>query len=247
MLIEKGVKDVPRSRIFKGRPVILKLQVPTRDVNELYEWSFNKRGKPPADDGNFTTLSEIVLTEVTTIKEEVSGGVGQTPGVIAAILQMWYLSPITITVTGKSYMGMFVPTSLGVGGSKVGVDSDIEQLLDFRSSINSFFHQTTFPKDMRFKLIYGNSAQDAGGTVASQSFIGYIDALSIDEGDDKPGLRDYSFKFIGEESSHYSILRGQQEYANDAKDLRKKTIQGAGPSVPYKSNTESPFGENPVA
>jgi len=216
-----SAKNVSKSRIFKNRPVTIKLQLAEADATPLIT-SGGLPDKPENWDGDYYTLDSVDLTEVSSIKEQVSGGVGQSKGVITAVLQMWYLSPVTITITGRSYMGAFN------NDNTVGIDSDADSLLTFRDAINSYFYQTGTASNMRFKLIYGavSNLTSANRPASLQSFVGFIDDISIDESEDRPYMRDYSVRFIGEDETRTSVIEGARQCATDLSSHKAVKAEG---------------------
>jgi len=179
-------REASRSTLFRRRRVIFALQ-------EL-------------QNGSFATTQSVELSEITNVKERAVGGTGVAKGSIAAVLQAWYISPITIEITGKSYMGTFSDSKF----NEISVDNDIESLLRIRDRINNIFLQTNEVKDFRILLLYGLSQN--GDSVAdrgvSQALVGFFDEISTDEADDRPYIKTYTIRFTGELLPDVSVFNG---------------------------------------
>ena len=145
LIPENGApRSIHRNKLYRERPVTIELQ----QTIASYASRPGTLGYVILSD--FTT----VLTEVNSFKTQVQGGVGQSKGVIAPILQMWYLGPVSVTITGKSFMGAYADPN-GQGLNLVGVDNDVASLIRLRDKINEAFIRTGITTDYRIRIIWG--------------------------------------------------------------------------------------------
>jgi hypothetical protein len=177
---------------------------------------------------DFTT----VLTEVNSFKTQVQGGVGQSKGVIAPILQMWYLGPVSVTITGKSFMGAYADPN-GQGLNLVGVDNDVASLIRLRDKINEAFIRTGITTDYRIRIIWGAIGKRDEVSLkesTQQIFVGYIDQIGIDESESQPYAFDYNVQFVGVPESQDTILRARLMAERDI-TATKKVVAAQGSAI----------------
>ena len=215
LIEDKGrPRKINRNKLYRERPVKIELQ----QTVASYESRLGATG--------YVTLSDftVELTQVTSIKTQVQGGVGQSRGVIAPILQMWYLGPISVSIMGRSFMGAYADLT-GQGLNLVGVDDDAARLIRLRDKINATFATTGSVGDFRIRLTWGraNSIESSTSLKDSteQTFVGYIDQVSIEETEGSPYIFDYTIQFIGVSESQDNVLRGHLMAKSD------KTVVGS--------------------
>lgn len=174
------------------------------------------------------TLRKVVidLTEVATISISSAGSTAVANGVISNILQPWYFGPVVIEMTGKSYMGAFANDSLNVA-----VDNDITQLLLLRQFVNeAFLLARSTLKDLQARIFIGKPGQSNLGL--DTEFIGFVDDLRIDEGEDAPYIQTYQIKFTGEISSAVMLSRGEEGARFDKKSIQQPQTASVATTKP---------------
>lgn len=147
--------------------------------------------------GEIPKPTTVTLTEVRRILQVYTGEAGITKGVIAPVIQMWYMGPIAVDIEGRSYMGAFQDYDY----NRMMADSDIERLLEFQDKINQAFLTTTEVNRLSVELSYGNSSAASDGDKIGRgtniTLVGVIGSISIEETDSAAHFRQYSIKYHG--------------------------------------------------
>jgi len=168
----------------------------------------------PIGGGSIIPIASVSLTEVQSVNQTFEGQTGVTKGVTTPIIQMWYMGPIGVIISGRSFVGSFEDYNY----NKVMADTDIEKLLVFRDKINETFLRSDEVNELRVKLEYGQSNVSDGnllGRAVAQTLMGAIGNIDIKEADDKAFFRPYEIKFTGNFASDANVSNGATRSKSD--------------------------------
>jgi len=166
-------------------------------------------------------LPPFDLTEVTSVSIDTMGSVIVLPGAVAAVLQSWYFRPMTIDISGKSYIGAFSNFG-GLSNPNIANDNDVEKLLKLRGLVNSLFVTPGLQTNNFGVILRYDDPDDRNNINVSQEYLGFIDDITVDESDSEPFMKTYSVKFIGELKQSFDIQSGKK---NSQKDKNTTTKQ----------------------
>ncbi len=157
------------------------------------------------------------LTEVNMIEFDSVSSTAVGNGAVISVLQPWYFQPITINITGRSYIGAFDQGPVGIEGTDIASDRDIEKIIELRQIVNGkFFNSFASVKDLFFQLTY-DDPNDTENISASQVFIGFFNQIRYSENDKDPYVKGYTLRFIGEDEKLLSLLNGTNKSKEDIK------------------------------
>lgn len=175
-------------------------------------------------------VNDVQLTEVTSIEQEITGQVGIMQGVVTSVVQGWYLAPVTVTISGRSYIGAYKRSQY----NESFVDHDIEQLLSLRQNINDYFLTTNgdswSPTTSRLyvQLIYGDTqagmhSSDRG---VLQQLQGFIADMRFQDDETVPYMRTYTIRFVGNTAPNAAAAAGNEDQDKDA--AAREAAEGRG-------------------
>lgn len=189
---------IPRNPIYRPRRVQIKLFTKPVSLSRQPDLVFD--------------LTEVNMIEFDSVSTTAVGN-----GAVISVLQPWYFQPITINITGRSYIGAFDQGPVGIEGTDIASDRDIEKIIELRQIVNEkFFNSFASVKDLRFQLTY-DDPNDTENISASQVFIGFFNQIRYGENDKDPYIKGYTLRFIGEDEKLLSLLNGTNKSKEDIK------------------------------
>lgn len=161
----------------------------------------------------------IELAEVNDVNVNSASETAIATAVIAPIIQPWYFKPFTIEINGKSYIGAFDSKFLPLN---IATDDDVNQLIKLRTVINQRFNTTGIVNNIELLITYDDPEVGGDNNLhISQTFKAVYNGLNIKEDENKPYLKHYNIKFIGQLTSVANITQGSNEAQEDEEGVEQ--------------------------
>lgn len=251
----KGSEEIPRNTLY--RPRIISLELITglfappkikKAVKSRPAFTTSSGLKIPSGLATLLKLTrpqplnkKVELTEVASVRFNTIGGVSVAMGAIAPVLQPWYFQPITIEITGKSYMGAFKNTSLSIS-----VDDDVKRLMEMRTFVNMAFN-SAFSTISGLQTLLTIGEPEKGDIGTNQKFTGFISELQIEEDEENPYMQKYIIKYIGDLADLVNLRKGAEavnvEWKKRIKEADTSSIKNTKPKAKPQGNTLPSVGE----
>jgi len=149
--------------------------------------------------------STLDLVGPTSIDINYVADVATESGLYTNFYQPWFIKPVTITISGTSYIGAYSGLSRS--------DKDVKGILTkFRRSQNDFGDLDGSPGNAARLLL-----ELTGMPRGLSRFLGFMTSFNVKENIDKAYLLGYTMTFIGKDSDNVSVGTGKQkgQQAND--------------------------------
>jgi hypothetical protein len=126
-------------------------------------------------------VNQIELIGTNRIRITYESGIAVESGLVVAFIQPWYIKPVSIEISGHSYLGAFQYIS-----------KDDKQIEDIYNLYLNSLKEIEFTKEKR---VFGiEIANNPSGT---DRFIGYITKFFFTESIENPYLLNYELNFVG--------------------------------------------------
>jgi len=189
LTLEKVTKDGSSQATTASQPRFISQFIPNSGV----------LGGIVANLGKSPVEATLDLVGPVSIDINHSAAVAAEPGLFTSFLQPWFIKPVTVTITGTSYIGAY--------SGMARADRDAKGLLEkFRSSQNDFIDLGGGKPGSGRRILLELTGLPRG----LSRFIGYMTDLNFKEGIQTAYLLNYTMSFVGRPADDTQVRRGKQ-------------------------------------
>lgn len=181
-----------------------------------------------------TMSSRFVLPGVQSIKWNMARDITEQYGLQSFTILPWYTKAISITITGKAYLGAFatdITSSNGIVNTSLQPTGVVEYIREEMRDVDSLLTGVKRDKNTYAarNSILSSLAVGGEGEAGSIRVLGFIKGFSVDENVISPFVQSYTLDYLGVDMDWYiSSLasNGRNLDEQPIPSMQKRTING---------------------